>query len=227
VSSVAVPVRLLVADDQPVVRAGFAAIIDAEPDMSVVGQATDGAQAVELTRELDPDVVIMDIRMPGMDGLTATRLLTSAGKRPRVLVLTTFDLDAYVLEALRAGASGFLLKDAKPDHLVTAVRVVASGDGMLAPTVTRRLIDAFTRGDVTVQGPVAASLDGLTPREREVLILVAKGLSNAEIAERLGVATGTVKTHVNALLSKLDARDRVQATILAYDAGLVRPRIQG
>jgi len=215
--------RVLVVDDQPVVRAGFAAILDAEVDISVVGMAADGAAAVELAGSLRPDVVVMDIRMPGMDGLTATRLLTGAPDPPRVLVLTTFDLDAYVFEALRAGASGFLLKDANPDDLLAAIRVVAAGDGMLAPAVTRRLIAAFAGGAVTPLGD-GAPPPGLTPREREVLTLVASGLSNAEIGERLGVATGTVKTHVNALLTKLGVRDRVQATILAYDIGLVRPR---
>jgi DNA-binding NarL/FixJ family response regulator len=215
--------RVLVVDDQPVVRAGFAAILDAEPDLSVVGMAADGAAAVELVGSLHPDVVVMDIRMPGMDGLTATRLLTGSPDPPRVLVLTTFDLDAYVFEALRAGASGFLLKDANPDDLLAAIRIVAAGDGMLAPAVTRRLIAAFAGGTVTPPAEVAPP-PGLTPREREVLTLLASGLSNAEIGERLGVATGTVKTHVNALLTKLDVRDRVQATILAYDIGLVRPR---
>ncbi|GAA4451758.1 response regulator [Phytohabitans houttuyneae] len=215
--------RILVVDDQPVVRAGFAAILDAEPDLSVVGMAADGAAAVELAGSLRPDVVVMDIRMPGMDGLTATRLLTGAPDPPRVLVLTTFDLDAYVFEALRAGASGFLLKDANPDDLLAAIRVVAAGEGMLAPAVTRRLIAAFAGGALAPPSEVSPP-PGLTPREREVLALVASGLSNAEIGERLGVATGTVKTHVNALLTKLDVRDRVQATILAYDIGLVRPR---
>ncbi|MDQ7903130.1 response regulator transcription factor [Phytohabitans sp. ZYX-F-186] len=215
--------RVLVVDDQPVVRAGFAAILDAEPDLSVVGMAADGAAAVELSGSLRPDVVVMDIRMPGMDGLTATRLLTGAPDPPRVLVLTTFDLDAYVFEALRAGASGFLLKDAHPDDLLAAIRVVAAGDGMLAPAVTRRLIAAFA-GGVVAPPAESAPPPGLTPREREVLALVASGLSNAEIGARLGVATGTVKTHVNALLTKLGVRDRVQATILAYDIGLVRPR---
>ncbi|WP_433532882.1 response regulator [Micromonospora sp. CA-263727] len=219
-------VRVLVVDDQRVVRAGFVAMLDAEPDLTVVGETGDGAAAVELAGRLAPDVVLMDIRMPGMDGLTATGLLTAAGAGPRVLVLTTFDLDEYVFRALRVGASGFLLKDAEPEELLAAVRVVAAGDGMLAPTVTRRLIDAFATG-----GVVAAAADspspvaGLTPREREVLLLVASGLSNGEIATRLGVATGTVKTHVNGLLAKLGVRDRVQATILAYDLGLVRPRV--
>ncbi|ADB33317.1 two component transcriptional regulator, LuxR family [Kribbella flavida DSM 17836] len=215
-------VRVLVADDQVVVRAGFAAIVNAEPDLTVVGQAGDGTTAVSLAGELDPDVVLMDIRMPGLDGLSATRLITGRGDRPRVLVLTTFDLDAYVYEALRSGASGFLLKDARPEDLLTAIRVIAAGDGMLAPTVTRRLIHAFAQAAPTPG--TSQTLDRLTPREREVLALLAAGRSNAEIGDELGVATGTVKTHVNALLSKLDARDRVQATIIAYDTGLVRPR---
>ncbi|GAA3635763.1 response regulator [Streptomyces chitinivorans] len=214
---------MLVVDDQAVVRAGFAAIVDAEPDLSVVGEAGDGATAVELAAELGPDVVLMDIRMPGMDGLTATRLITGGPSGARVLVLTTFDLDSYVFEALCAGASGFLLKDARADDLLAAVRVVASGDGILAPAVTGRLIAAFAQG-APVRPEAGRALERLTPREREVLLLVASGLTNAEIGERLGVSTGTVKTHVNALFGKLGLRDRVQATILAYDTGLIRPR---
>ncbi|KND45906.1 MULTISPECIES: response regulator [Streptomyces] len=219
------PARVLVVDDQAVVRAGFAAIVDAEPDFVVVGEAGDGAEAVTLAGQLVPDVVLMDIRMPGMDGLTATSLLTgpTSVHAPRVLVLTTFDLDSYVYEALRAGASGFLLKDARPDELLTALRVVVTGEAMLAPAITRRLIDTFTAA-VPAPPLASAALDALTPREREVLSLLAAGLANAEIAGRLGVATGTVKTHVNALLKKLDLRDRVQATIFAYDTGLVRPK---
>ncbi|MFE6824988.1 response regulator [Streptomyces sp. NPDC057690] len=213
----------MVVDDQAVVRAGFAAIVDAEPDLTVVGEAGDGASAVELAGREAPDVVLMDIRMPGMDGLTATRLITAPESGPRVLVLTTFDLDAYVYEALRAGASGFLLKDAQPEELLTALRVVASGDGILAPAVTRRLIDAFAQG-APAPPVVTGALGGLTPREREVLLHIASGLANAEIAAVLGVTTGTVKTHVNALLTKLGLRDRVQATILAYESGLIRPR---
>ena len=214
----------MVVDDQPVVRAGFTAIVDAEPDLTVVGQAADGAAAVELAARTSPDVVLMDIRMPGMDGLAATRRLTAAaGDVPRVLVLTTFDLDEYVFEALRSGASGFLLKDAQPDELLAAIRVIAAGEGMLAPTVTRRLIDAFATGSAPPPAGRAA-LDQLSPRERDVLELISAGLSNAEIAARLGVTVGTVKTHVNAVLGKLGVRDRVQATILAYDTGLVRPR---
>ncbi|MEU7578136.1 response regulator transcription factor [Streptomyces sp. NPDC041068] len=212
----------MVVDDQAVVRAGFAAIVDAEPDLQVVAEAEDGARAVQLGAELAPDVVLMDIRMPGMDGLTATRLLTAdPASAPRVLVLTTFDQDAYVHDALRAGASGFLLKDAQPEELLAGIRIVASGEAMLAPTVTRRLIDAFAG---TAPAPDPALLESLTPREREVLTLVAAGHTNAEIADALGVTTGTVKSHVNALLGKLGLRDRVQATILAYDLGLARPR---
>ncbi|MET8685728.1 response regulator transcription factor [Streptomyces sp. NPDC004732] len=214
----------MVVDDQAVVRAGFAAIVDAEPDLQVVAEAEDGARAVQLASDLAPDVVLMDIRMPGMDGLTATRLLTSAPgvtAPPRVLVLTTFDQDAYVHDALRAGASGFLLKDALPEELLAGIRIVASGEAMLAPTVTRRLIDAFAG---TAPAPEPELLESLTPREREVLALVAAGHTNAEIAGALGVTTGTVKSHVNALLGKLGLRDRVQATILAYDLGLARPR---
>jgi DNA-binding NarL/FixJ family response regulator len=215
----------MVVDDQPVVRAGFAAIVDAEPDLTVVGTAGDGASALALAGRTDPDVVLMDIRMPGMDGLSATARLTSAGPRPRVLVLTTFDLDEYVYQALRAGASGFLLKDADPADLVDAVRVVAAGEGLLAPSVTRRLIEAFARGGLAPAptrppGPPA----GLTPREVEVLTLIARGRSNTEIGVELGIATGTVKTYINALFAKLAVRDRVQATIWAYDLGLVRPR---
>jgi DNA-binding NarL/FixJ family response regulator len=213
----------MVVDDQAVVRAGFAAVIDAEPDLDVVGEAGDGAAAVTLAEQVAPDVVLMDIRMPGMDGLTATRLITAQEGHPKVLVLTTFDLDAYVYEALRAGSSGFLLKDALPEDLLAAIRVVAGGDGILAPAVTKRLIGAFAHG-APVPTETTGSLTSLTAREREVLLLIASGLTNAEIGERLGVTTGTVKSHVNALLNKLGLRDRVQATILAYETGLVRPR---
>jgi DNA-binding NarL/FixJ family response regulator len=216
---------VIVVDDQPIVRAGFAAILDAEADISVVGSAGDGAAAIDLVGRTDPDVVLMDIRMPGVDGLSATARLTAAGPRPRVLVLTTFDLDEYVYRALRAGASGFLLKDADPDDLVAAVRVVADGDGMLAPPVTRRLIEAFAAGSLvppSTADPVVP--DGLTAREVEVLMLIARGMSNAEIGADLAITVGTVKTYVNALLAKLRVRDRVQATIRAYDLGLVRPR---
>ncbi|MGC9501460.1 response regulator [Streptomyces sp. WG7] len=215
-------IRVLVVDDQAIVRTGFVAILNAEDDMTVVGEAADGEAAVTMAAELAPDLVLMDIRMPGMDGLTATRLITRHGSRAKVLVLSTFDLDAYVYDALRAGASGFLLKDAGPDDLLSAIRVVASGDGVLAPAVTRRLIAAFSQG-IPVQAEVAGALECLTHREREILILVATGLSNAEISERLGLAVGTVKVHVSAVLGKLALRDRVQVTIFAYESGLVRP----
>ncbi|MFI0809348.1 response regulator [Streptomyces echinatus] len=214
---------MIVVDDQAVVRAGFAAIVDAEPDLTVVAEAGDGAAAVSLAAAERADVVLMDIRMPGMDGLTATRLITAPADGPRVLVLTTFDLDEYVYEAMRAGASGFLLKDALPEELLSAIRVVAAGDGILAPAVTRRLIDTFARSAPPPPSAASGPLDRLTQREREVLLKIASGLSNAEIGDRLGVTTGTVKSHVNALLSKLGLRDRVQATILAYETGLISP----
>ncbi|MCX4993601.1 response regulator transcription factor [Streptomyces sp. NBC_00568] len=215
-------IRVMVVDDQAVVRAGFAAVIDAEPDLSVVGEAGDGAAAVSLAERTTPDVVLMDIRMPGMDGLTATRLITALKNAPKVLVLTTFDLDVYVYEALRAGSSGFLLKDAEVEDLLTAIRVVAAGEGILAPAITRRLISTFANGAPLPPG-TTGKLSALTPREREVLMLIASGLTNAEIGIQLGVTTGTVKSHVNALLAKLQLRDRVQATILAYETGLIRP----
>ncbi len=219
------PIRVLVVDDQALVRAGFKMIVDSEPNLEVVGEARDGAEAVEMARRLDADVVIMDIRMPNMDGVEATRLL--AGRdvtHPvKVLILTTFDLDDYVYEALRAGASGFLLKDTPPDDLVQAVRVVAAGDALLAPSVTRRLISDFARSGATRPGTVTAGFELLTDREREVLVLVARGLSNAEIGQALFVGETTVKTHVGRVLGKLGVRDRVQAVVLAYEAGLVQP----
>ncbi|MFG2002063.1 response regulator [Spirillospora sp. NPDC048911] len=214
-------IRVLVVDDQHVVRAGFTAIIEGEPDLEVVGQAGDGAEALRAVRELRPDVVLMDIRMPGMDGLTATRELM--GTTTRILVLTTFHRDEYVFGALRAGASGFLLKDCDPQELVDAIRTVAEGAAMLAPAVTRRLIDAFVSGTVSPPSPADDRLELLTQRERDVLVQVAQGLSNTEVGAELGIGTATVKTHVNAILTKLDLRDRVQATIFAYDTGLVRP----
>jgi DNA-binding NarL/FixJ family response regulator len=220
---IAAPIRIVVADDHQVVRAGFAALLDTQPDFTVVGTACDGAEAVIMGRELRPDVLLMDVRMPGTDGIEATRQL-AAGQPggPRVLMLTTFDLDDYVFEALRAGASGFLLKDVTAERLFDAVRVVAAGDALLAPAVTRRLIIEFAR---LRPAPVAAqpAIAALTPRETEVLSLVAEGLSNQQIAGRLVVAEETVKTHVSRVLHKLGLRDRTQAVIAAYESGLVVP----
>jgi DNA-binding NarL/FixJ family response regulator len=213
-------IRIVVADDHHVVRTGFAALLDTQPDFTVAGTAIDGAEAVRLARELSPDVIVMDVRMPGMDGIEATRQL--AGSGPRVLILTTFDLDEYVYDALRAGASGFLLKDVTAERLFDAVRVVAGGEALLAPTVTRRLISEFTRLKPTASPP-AQLLGGLTPRETEVLKLIAEGLSNPEIAGRLVVTEETVKTHVSRVLNKLGLRDRTQAVVVAYETGLVVP----
>jgi len=213
-------IRVLLADDQGLVRAGFRMILRAEPDIDVVGEAGDGAEAVSRARETQPDVVLMDIRMPGVDGVEATRRIAVAGG-PRVLVLTTFDLDEYVYEALRAGASGFLLKDVPEEQLVAAIRVVAAGGSLFAPQVTTRLIEEFARRARTPEAP--AALGDLTPRELEVLRLVARGLSNAEIAATLVVSEHTTKTHVASVLSKLHLRNRVQAVVLAYETGLVTP----
>jgi len=213
-------IRVLLADDQALVRAGFRMILKAEPGIEVVGESADGREAVELAGSLGPDVVLMDIRMPELDGIEATRRIVDGDEAPRVLVLTTFDLDEYVYEALRAGASGFLLKDAPEEQLVAGIRVVAGGGSLFAPAVTRRLIERFAGAK---PAPTPAAFDDLTPRELEVLRLVARGLSNAEIAETLVVSEHTVKTHVARILSKLDLRDRVQAVVLAYEAGIVKP----
>jgi DNA-binding NarL/FixJ family response regulator len=213
-------IRVLLADDQALVRAGFKLILEAEADIEVVGEASDGTDAVELARELRPDVVLMDIRMPRLNGLEATRLLRDGSTAPRIVMLTTFDLDEYVYEALHAGASGFLLKTAPPDQLVAAVRFAAEGEALLAPSITRRLIEEFARRPPPDAGP-AAELDVLTPRELEVLRLLARGLTNSEIAAELVVEASTVKSHVASLLAKLDLRDRVQAVVLAYETGLV------
>jgi DNA-binding NarL/FixJ family response regulator len=214
-------IRVLVVDDQALVRSGFRMILEARDDIDVVGEAENGRDAIELAAVTSPDVILMDIRMPELDGVEATRRILGSGSTARVLVLTTFDLDEYAVRAIRAGASGFLLKDVRPAELVDAIRVVARGDALLAPTVTRRLLDRFARTVPEDRTPPA--LDGLTERELEILGLVAQGLSNAEIAERLVVGETTVKTHVSAMLRKLGLRDRVQAVIAAYDAGLVRP----
>jgi DNA-binding NarL/FixJ family response regulator len=214
-------IRIVVADDQALMRGGFRMILDAEDDLEVVGEAIDGTDAVRAVERLHPDVVVMDVRMPTMDGIEATRRVTVSDAPPKVLILTTFDLDEYVYDALRAGASGFLLKDRPPEELVAAVRIVASGEALLAPSVTRRLIAEFASRPEPVIAP--AGLDELTEREREVLVLMAQGASNAEIASRLFVAETTVKTHVGHVLRKLDLRDRAQAVVFAYESGLVRP----
>nr|WP_272923689.1 response regulator transcription factor [Streptomyces sp. SID8378] len=217
-------------DDQPLLRTGFRMILEAEGDLAVVGEAGDGLQAIDQVRALQPDVVLMDIRMPRMDGVEATRQITGPGKdgpaKVLVLVLTTFDLDEYVVEALRAGASGFLLKDAPAAELVQAIRVVAAGEAMLAPSITRRLLDKYADHLPSGEEPVPDALHTLTDREVEVLKLVARGLSNAEIAAELFVSETTVKTHVGHVLTKLGLRDRVQAAVYAYESGLVRPGAQ-
>jgi DNA-binding NarL/FixJ family response regulator len=215
-----VTISVLVADDQPLVRSGFRMILDARDDLELVGEAANGGEALGLARELDPDVILMDVRMPEVDGIEATRRLVADGSRARILVLTTFDLDEYVYAAIRAGASGFLLKDVQPAELVDAIRVVAAGNSLFGPSATQRLLDRFA-GEPSTAAP---SLDELTDREREILRLVAGGLSNAEIAQQLFLGETTVKTHVSSVLRKLRVRDRVQAVIAAYEAGLVRPR---
>jgi DNA-binding NarL/FixJ family response regulator len=227
---VTAPIRVLLAEDQPIVRAGFRALLQAQPDIDVVGEASTGTEAVAAARELRPDLVLMDVRMPEMDGLEATRMITAAPElaSTRVLVLTTFELDEYVFGALRAGASGFLLKGGEPADLLAAVRVVAAGESLLAPSVTRRLIEAYVSGpDHAPAQAMPAGLDELTAREREVLLLVADGLSNTEIAAALYVSPLTAKTHVSRILTKLGLRDRVQLVVLAHQSGLARraPRL--
>jgi DNA-binding NarL/FixJ family response regulator len=216
-------IRVLVADDQALVRGGFRALVDSEPDMTVVAEASTGHDAVRLTHDLQPDVVLMDIRMPGLDGLEATRAIVAdpASSGVHVVVVTTFELDEYVAEAIRSGASGFLVKDTEPADLVRAVRVAAGGDALLSPTVTRRLLARVADATRPVAPP--PGLDDLTPREREVLVEVARGLSNDEIARALFLSESTVKTHVSRTMTKLAARDRAQLVVLAYEAGLVRP----
>ncbi|KIH98950.1 LuxR family transcriptional regulator [Streptomonospora alba] len=220
-------IRVLLVDDQPLLRTGFRLILESEPEIAVVGEAADGHAALADTRRLLPDVVLMDIRMPGKDGIDATREILewahTSGQQVRVLVLTTFDLDEYVVEALRAGASGFLLKDVPPDELAGAIRVVADGAAIVAPTITRRLLDRFADKLPSTRDRQPPRLDHLTEREREVLRLLARGLSNAEIARRLVVSDTTVKTHVGNVLTKLGLRDRVQAVVHAYETGIVRP----
>jgi DNA-binding NarL/FixJ family response regulator len=215
-------IRVLIADDQALVRGGFRMILEAQKDIEVVGEASDGREALAQARELDPDVVLMDIRMPELDGLEATRRIVSGNGSTRVLMLTTFDLDEYVYEAMKAGASGFLLKDVRPEQLAEAVRVVAAGDSLLAPAITQRLIAEFVRRPPPGSG-APTELSELTERELEVLKLIARGLSNGEIASTLFVSEATVKTHVTHVLTKLKLRDRVQAVVLAYESGLVHP----
>ncbi|CAM5729703.1 response regulator [Streptomyces badius] len=218
------PIRAVIADDQMMVRQGFTVLLNAEPDIEVVGQAVNGLDAIDKVAELAPDVVLMDIRMPELGGIEATRRITSAeGSTVKVLVLTTFDLDEYVYEALRAGASGFLLKDASADELAHAVRVVAAGDALLSPNITKRLIVEFSRTAGAPRAPLMERVGDLTERETEVLTLIAGGLSNAEIARQLIVAEQTVKTHVGRILVKLGLRDRTQAAVYAYESGVVRP----
>jgi len=226
-SGAAALIRIVLVDDQELVRAGFRMVLDAQPDMQVVGEASDGLGAIDLARRLHADVMVMDARMPRLDGVEATRRIRQEGDLPRVLMLTTFDLDEYAFAALKAGASGFLLKDVPPEELLFAIRAVHCGDSVVAPSTTRRLIDRFAPllpAGTERAAPAAAGLAGLTDREREVLVQVAAGLSNAEIATRLFVSEATVKTHVGRILAKLGLRDRVQAVVFAYETGLVRAR---
>ena len=214
-------IRILLVDDQELVRTGFRVVLDAQPDFEVVGEAADGLGALRAAERLGPDIVLMDIRMPNLDGIEATRRIASTPASPRVLILTTFDLDDYVYEALRAGASGFLLKDARAEELCDAVRMVAAGDALLSPSITRKLIESYTRRPPPSARP--AALAELTPRELEVLRLLARGMSNSDIAQELIVGDATVKTHVARIFSKLDLHDRAQAVVLAYESGLVQP----
>jgi DNA-binding NarL/FixJ family response regulator len=218
--------RILIADDQALVRVGLHKILDAEPDLTVVGEAADGDDAVALTQRLRPDVVLMDIRMPVLDGIEATRRITAARPATRVVILTTFGLDEYVYESLRAGASGFLLKDAPPEEIAAAVHIVARGEALLAPAVTRTVIEEFARTRATEPAPLPTAVEQLTSREREVLDLLARGLSNPEICARLVISEATAKTHVARILQKLNLRDRVQAVIYAYEHGIVRAAVR-
>jgi len=214
-------IRVLIADDQALVRSGFRLILETRPDIEVVGEAANGEQAIVLANELEPHVILMDIRMPTLDGIEATRQIVASGSKTRILVLTTFDVDEYVYEAIRAGASGFLLKDVRPADLIDAIRLIADGNALLGPTVTRRLLDRFATANAQ---PDPTIISGLTERERETLQLLASGLSNAELAQKLFLSETTVKTHVSSILRKLGVRDRVQAVIAAYNAGLVQPQ---
>jgi DNA-binding NarL/FixJ family response regulator len=220
------PTSILLVDDQPMLRMGYRMVLDAQPDLSVVGEAENGEEAIELTARLEPDVVLMDVRMPGLDGVQATERIVASGSPSRIIILTTFDLDEYAYGALRAGASGFLLKDVPPPDMLSAIRAVATGDAVVAPSVTRRLLSQFVRhlpGPEQAPAPSEERVESLTPRERELLVEVARGLSNAEIAERLVLSEATVKTHVGSILGKLGLRDRVQIVVFAYETGLVRP----
>jgi len=219
-----VTIRVLVADDQPLMRAAFEMTLRTEEDIELVGEASDGLEAVEQARRLLPDVILMDVRMPGMDGVEATRILAAEDRTTKILILTTFDIDEYVIEAIRAGASGFLLKDVRPSELIEAIRIVARGDALLAPSVTRRLLESIASSLPTPRPAKADLLDVLTPTERKVLTLVGRGASNHEIAAELFVADTTVRTHIRHILVKLALRDRVQAVVLAYDSGLVQPQ---
>ena len=216
-------IRVLVADDQPLMRAAFEMTLRTEEDIELVGEASDGLDAVEQARRLRPDVILMDVRMPGLDGVEATRILAAEDRTTKILILTTFDIDEYVIEAIRAGASGFLLKDVRPSELIEAIRIVARGDALLAPSVTRRLLESIAPSLPVLRPAKTGLLDALTPTERKVLALVGRGASNHEIAAELFVADTTVRTHIRHILEKLALRDRVQAVVLAYDTGLVQP----